>query len=119
LEYHALAKILDVNNSVHQELLSKLKKRLRSETFTTDYILEIINQYPELVHALYLKFAKSHYPEVPSSNDDFLPTLSYLRLKVDRILTDEEIEKTIEETVVNDHHHQVMRAFHIFNNAVL
>lgn len=119
LEYHALAKILDVNNSAHQELLSKLKKRLRSETFTTDYILEIINQYPDLVHALYLKFAKSHYPEVPSSNDDFLPTLSYLRLKVDRILTDEEIEKTIEETVVNDHHHQVMRAFHIFNNAVL
>lgn len=118
-EYHTLANILDVNNSSHQELLSKLKKRLRSETFTTDYIWEIINSYPDLVHALYLKFAKTHYPEVSSTNDDFLPTLSYLRLKVDRILTDEEIKKTIKETVVNEHHEVVMESFQVFNDAVL
>jgi glutamate dehydrogenase len=118
-EYHSLAEILDPSNSAHLELLSKLKKRLRSETFTTDYIREIINQYPDLIHALYLKFAKGHYPEIPSINDDFLPTLSYLRLKVDRILTDEEIKQTIEETVVNEHHLVVMRSFHIFNKAVL
>jgi len=118
-EYHALANILDVDNSSHQELLSKLKKRLRSETFTTDYIWEIINSYPDLIHALYLKFAKTHYPEVPSSNDDFLPTLSYLRLKVDRILSDEEMKKTIKETVVNEHHEVVMESFQVFNEAVL
>jgi glutamate dehydrogenase len=42
-EYTALASILNVENSAHAELLSKLKRRLRAETFTADYILEIIN----------------------------------------------------------------------------
>ena len=33
-EYTSLSALLDSNNSVHAELLSKIKKRLRTETFT-------------------------------------------------------------------------------------
>ncbi|KAF2195373.1 NAD-dependent glutamate dehydrogenase [Zopfia rhizophila CBS 207.26] len=118
-EYTALATILDTENSAHAELLSKLKRRLRTETFTADYILEIINQYPDLVHSLYLSFADTHYVQTRGEQDDFLPTLSFLRLQIDKVLSDEELSDKINKTVVNDHHHMVMSAFSIFNKCVL
>ncbi|PSN64391.1 NAD-specific glutamate dehydrogenase [Corynespora cassiicola Philippines] len=118
-EYSALQSILDTENSAHAELLSKLKRRLRTETFTADYILEIINSYPELVHSLYLSFANTHYVQTRGEQDDFLPTLSFLRLQVDKVLTDEELTDAINKAVVNDHHQMVMSSFHIFNNSVL
>lgn len=118
-EYTALSSILDPENSAHAELLSKLKRRLRAETFTADYIFEIINEYPELVHQLYLPFAKTHYTQTRGENDDFIPTLSYLRLNMDRVQTDTELLDTINKAVVNDHHQMVMNSFRIFNNSVL
>ncbi|KAF2797694.1 NAD-dependent glutamate dehydrogenase [Melanomma pulvis-pyrius CBS 109.77] len=118
-EYTALASLLDTENSAHAELLSKLKRRLRTETFTADYILEIINQYPELVHSLYLSFANTHYVQTRGEQDDFLPTLSFLRLQIDKVLTDEELTDAINKTAVNDHHQMVMSSFRIFNNSVL
>ncbi|CAO2652219.1 Nn.00g005020.m01.CDS01 [Neocucurbitaria sp. VM-36] len=118
-EYTALSAILDVENSAHAELLSKLKRRLRAETFTADYIFEIINAYPELVHTLYLPFAKTHYVQTRGEQDDFLPTLSYLRLTVDKVQNDIELTDTINKAVVNDHHEMVMTSFRIFNNSVL
>lgn len=118
-EYTALASILNSENSAHAELLSKLKRRLRAETFTADYILEIINAYPELVHTLYLSFAKTHYVQTRGEQDDFLPTLSYLRITVDKVQTDEELVDTINKTTVNEHHAMVMDSFRIFNNCVL
>lgn len=118
-EYTALASHLDPSNSVHAELLSKLKRRLRAETFTADYILEIINTYPELVHTLYLSFAKTHYVQTRGEQDDFLPTLSYLRLTVDKVQTDEELSETINKAAINEHHAMVMDSFRIFNQCVL
>lgn len=118
-EYNALASILNTENSAHAELLSKLKRRLRTETFTADYILEIINQYPDLVHSLYLSFANTHYVQTRGEQDDFLPTLSFLRLKVDKVLSEEELTEAINHAVVNDHHQIVMDSFRIFNNSVL
>lgn len=118
-EYNALASILSKENSAHAELLSKLKRRLRTETFTADYILEIINSYPELIHSLYLSFAGTHYVQTRGKEDDFLPTLSYLRLQVDKVLTDAELTDSINKAVVNDHHQIVMDSFRIFNNCVL
>ncbi|RKP25932.1 hypothetical protein SYNPS1DRAFT_14937, partial [Syncephalis pseudoplumigaleata] len=41
-EYSTLAGIMDANNSTHLEVLTKLKKRLRSDTFTREYVLDII-----------------------------------------------------------------------------
>jgi glutamate dehydrogenase len=118
-EYQALASMLDTSNSAHAELLSKLKRRLRAETFTSDYILEIINQYPELVHTLYLSFANTHYVHTRGEQDDFLPTLSFLRLQIDKVLPEEDLSDMIDKAVVNDHHQMVMSSFLIFNSSVL
>ncbi|KAF2773618.1 NAD-dependent glutamate dehydrogenase [Teratosphaeria nubilosa] len=118
-EYNTLRTVLDTNNSVHAELLSKLKKRLRTETFTADYILEIITQYPDLIRALYLAFANTHYVQTRGEQDDFLPTLSYLRMKVDKVLTDDELKDAISKAAINEHHEVVMTAFRIFNKSVL
>ena len=118
-EYTALASILDSENSAHAELLSKLKRRLRTETFTADYILEIINQYPELVHSLYLSFANTHYVQTRGQEDDFLPTLSFLRLKIDKVLPEEQLIDAISKAAVNQHHEMVMDSFRVFNQCVL
>ncbi|KAF2032092.1 NAD-dependent glutamate dehydrogenase [Setomelanomma holmii] len=118
-EYTALASILDSENSAHAELLSKLKRRLRAETFTADYILEIINAYPELVHTLYLSFAKAHYVQTRGEQDDFIPTLSYLRLTVEKVKSDSELAEAINTAAINEHHAMVMDSFRIFNTCVL
>ncbi|KAF1963378.1 NAD-dependent glutamate dehydrogenase [Byssothecium circinans] len=118
-EYNALASLLNPENSVHAELLSKLKRRLRTETFTADYILEIINSYPDLIHSLYISFANTHYVQTRGQQDDFIPTLSYLRLQVDKVLSEDELTDSINKAVVNDHHQMVMSSFRIFNSCVL
>ncbi|KAF1919346.1 Glutamate/Leucine/Phenylalanine/Valine dehydrogenase-domain-containing protein [Ampelomyces quisqualis] len=118
-EYTALASILNTENSAHAELLSKLKRRLRAETFTADYILEIITMYPDLVHTLYLSFAKTHYVQTRGEQDDFIPTLSYLRLTFDKAQSNEQLIETINKAAINEHHAMVMDSFRIFNQCVL
>ena len=118
-EYNALASILDPNNSAHAEMLSKIKRRLRTETFTSEYILEIINRYPDLVRSLYLSFANTHYVQTRGEQDDFIPTLSYLRLKVDKVLDDGQLKSLISKAVVNEHDEMVMTAFRVFNASIL
>ena len=118
-EYTSLAAALDPNNSSHAEILSKLKRRLRTETFTADYILEIINKYPDLIRLLYLAFANTHYVQTRGDQDDFIPTLSYLRINVDSVLDENNLAQSITKAVANEHDEMVMSAFRIFNHAVL
>ncbi|KAL5362818.1 NAD-specific glutamate dehydrogenase [Aspergillus floccosus] len=119
-EYTSLTDLLDSNNSVHAELLAKIKKRLRTETFTSDYISEIVNKYPELIHKLYLDFANTHYVQTAGpAEDDFLPTLSYLRLQVDEVLDGPRLKQLISSTAANEHDEMVMSAFRVFNASIL
>ncbi|EYE93860.1 glutamate dehydrogenase (NAD(+)) [Aspergillus ruber CBS 135680] len=119
-EYNSLSALLDSNNSVHAELLSKIKKRLRTETFTSDYILEIINKYPDLIHKIYLDFANTHYVQTQGpSGDDFLPTLSYLRLQVDEVLDSSRLKQLISTVAANEHDEMVMAALRVFNSSIL
>ena len=118
-EYVALTSLLDANNSAHAETLSKLKRRLRQETFTADYIFEVINQHPDLVRALYLAFANTHYVQTRGDQDTFLPTLSYQRLQMDRVLTTAELTTKISRAVANENQQKVMLQFIAFNSNVL
>ena len=68
-EYTTLSTILDPSNPQQVEVLMKLNKRLRQETFTRDYVLEIVRSYPELIRLLYVNFAMVHYT---SSNSNEL-----------------------------------------------
>ncbi|RMZ90098.1 hypothetical protein DV736_g2658, partial [Chaetothyriales sp. CBS 134916] len=118
-EYTSLVAALRDDTNTNAELLSKIKKRLRSETFTSEYILEIINKYPELIRELYLSFANKHYVQTRGDRDDFIPTLSYLRLDVDKVLDDDALAEFISKTAATQHDEMVMQYFLIFNKAVL
>lgn len=117
-EYSSLVGILDFkNNAVHQEVLTKIKKRLRQDTFTREYILDIIRAYPDLVRVLYVNFALTHY--IGGTENNLKPSLSYQRLQTDRPLTEAEIKDKIKKTVSNQHEMMVFEAFLQFNRSVL
>lgn len=118
-EYTSLVAALKGDTTGNAELLSKIKKRLRTETFTAEYILEILNRYPELIRILYLSFAGTHYVQTRGDRDDFIPTLSYLRLDVNQVKDEETIADMISRTAANQHDQMVMSYFLIFNKAVL
>ena len=118
-EYTSLVAALRDENNANAELLSKIKKRLRTETFTSEYILEIINKYPELIRSLYLSFAHRHYVQTRGEQDDFIPTLSYLRIDVEQVLDDDALSEIISKTASNQHDEMVMQYFLTFNQAVL
>jgi glutamate dehydrogenase len=117
-EYTSLVAALKTDDNTNAELLSKIKKRLRTETFTTEYILEIINKYPGLISALYQNFANTHYVH-RDNKDDFIPTLSYLRIKVAEPLNNQSLHELINKTTSSEHDRKVMTYFLLFNKAVL
>lgn len=113
-EYASLSEILDAKKNAQAALLSKLKRRLRTETFTPDYILEIIQSYPGLVRALYASFASVHLSIAPEFDRHLIepnPTIE--------VLSDDKLKDTIAKTVSNEHDEMVMTAFRVFNNAIL
>lgn len=112
-EYSSLVSALDSNNSAHAEILSKIKRRLRTETFTADYIVEIINNHPELVRSLYASFAHDHYVPSQENSDDYVPTPSH------EVLTDDELRERISKICTNEHEELVMNGFRVFNSSVL
>lgn len=117
-EYSSLSSILDIkNNPVHMEVLTKIKKRLRQDTFTRDYILDIIKAYPDLIRILYVNFATKHY--IGSQSGSIKPSLSYQRLQSDRPLSPNEIIDKIKKTVSNPHEFMVFESFLVFNQHVL
>lgn len=116
-EYSTLQALLDEKDPVHVEVLTKLKKRLRQETFTREYILDIVQQYPELIKVLYVNFAMSHY--VMHRRETLQPSLSFQSLQKDLILTPQQIEEKIRKTVCNQHEQMVFEALLRFNQHVL
>lgn len=113
-EYASLQQSLDPRNSMHAEILSKLKRRLRTETFTPDYILEIILAYPELVRALYASFASVHLGgNIGHEAHSIAPTPSV------EVLSDAKLKDKISRDVSNEHEEMVMTAFRVFNTAIL
>ncbi|KAA8901754.1 hypothetical protein TRICI_006000 [Trichomonascus ciferrii] len=119
-EYTTLLDILDVeNNPSHLEVLERLKRRLRQETFTREYIQQLINSQIEVVRQLYLQFADIHYVQSHGEGDGFLPTLSYQRLQTDKVMNNDELRTFIRRSATNDHQVLVLEAFLVFNNHVL
>lgn len=116
-EYLTLSTLLDLKNPVHIEVLTKLKKRLRQETFTREYVLDIVRQYPELVRILYVNFAMTHY--VMHKRESLQPSISFQRLQQDKVLSDAEIMEKIRKTVCNPHEQIVFECMFNFNKHVL
>ncbi|KAF6824460.1 nad-specific glutamate dehydrogenase [Colletotrichum musicola] len=113
-EYVSLSEILDPKDQTHIALLSKLKRRLRTETFTPDYILEIIQSYPGLVRILYASFASVHLAVGPDFDRHFIAPTPAIE-----VLSDAKLKERITRDVSNEHEEMVMTAFRVFNNAIL
>jgi len=116
-EYNKLSSLLDASKSLqHAEVLNSLKKRLRAETFTQNFIQEVFDTRREIVRKLYRSFADVHY--VRSSMEK---TLSYQRLsQITPAGTEEEFEQLLNrECSQNEHHAIVLRALYVFNKSVL
>lgn len=116
-EYNKLANLLDPSKSViHQEVLLSLKKRLRSETYTQNFIKEVFSQRFEIVKKLYRQFADIHY--IKSSMEK---TLSYQRLsQITPVGSEEDFENLLSrECSQNQHHAIVLRALFVFNKSIL
>lgn len=136
-EYASLAGIIDASNPVEQEILSKIKKRLRQETFTREYVLDIVLQYPDLIRVLYVNFAMDHYMALQkdnvvltsfssggsannnTSNTSLRTTLSFQRLQKDRALSTKEIFDKIKKVVGNKDQQMVFEAMLSFNEHIL
>lgn len=116
-EYSALMNLLDMNNTNHVEVLTKIKKRLRSDMFTREYILDIIKLYPELIKLLYTNFAMSHYIQ-PSSNN-LRPTLSYQRIQSTTAMSNDDLLNYMKRVTSNQHEFMVFESFLTFNKHVL
>ncbi|TVY62927.1 NAD-specific glutamate dehydrogenase [Lachnellula suecica] len=113
-EYASLVSALDPNNSGHAETLSRIKRRLRTETFTAGYIAEIIASRPELVRSLYASFAATHLTIGADSDEESIaPTPSK------EVLSDGQLADTITKAINDENERMVMQSFRIFNNAVL
>jgi glutamate dehydrogenase len=88
---------------VHVEVLNNIKKKLRADTFTRQYILDIIAKYPNVVRACYSHLANIHYK-----------SKSNLKLH-----TEEEILNLIKKTTENRNEAKVFESFITFNKSVL
>lgn len=116
-EYNKLTDLLDPSKSTqHAEVLSSLKKRLRAETYTQNYIQEVFQNRKEIIKKLYRQFADVHY--IRSSMEK---TLSYQRIsQITPFANEEEFEKILNrECSQNEHHILVLRALFVFNKAIL
>ncbi|KAJ1971291.1 NAD-dependent glutamate dehydrogenase, partial [Dimargaris xerosporica] len=117
-EYASLVGVLNMQDSLHVEVLDKIKKRLRIDTFTREYVLDILLRYPELIKLLYVNFAMVHYVN-PAANASLRPTLSYQRLQAGKALTDDELLEKIRRTTSNSHEFMVFQSLLTFNKHVL
>jgi glutamate dehydrogenase len=106
---------LDPKIPHHAEILSNIKRRLRTETFTAEYIGEIIYRYPELLRLLYSNFADTHSrPTCLYNQDSFMLPAPAIRAR-----SDSELKQQISKTVSNENEQMVWDAFRVFNSAVL
>ncbi|KAI9470231.1 Glutamate/Leucine/Phenylalanine/Valine dehydrogenase-domain-containing protein [Coemansia mojavensis] len=128
-EYATLAEILDPTDATDIEVLSKLKKRLRQETFTRELVLDILLRHHELVKDLYAHFAHVHYVSSDSSSAvnrvadrlkaDLHVSLSMTRMQDQMPLTSEELQLKIARVTSNANDAMVMRALLDFNEHIL
>ena len=105
-EFNSLSHIVDMNNLTHVEIISKIKKRFRSDTFTREYILDIIKLYPELIRLCYVNFAMTHY--IDPAEGKLQPSISYQRIQSHTSLSNEDLLNTIRKTVQNNHEYMVI-----------
>jgi len=60
-EYVVLSEIINPNDPAQAQVLEKIRRRLREDTFTREYILDIMLRYPSVIRQCYTHFAMDHH----------------------------------------------------------
>ncbi|KAJ3275114.1 NAD-dependent glutamate dehydrogenase [Terramyces sp. JEL0728] len=102
-EYQGLSKIVDLSNVSHVEVLTNIKKKLRSDTFTREYILDIIQRYPSLVQACYQHFSSLHHTASDPSE----------------AMHEQDLLDMIAKTVQNPNEMKIFESYITFNKSIL
>lgn len=116
-EYTKLTQLLDPTKLIqHAEVLHSLKKRLRAETYTQEYIKEVFSAKRDIIRKLFRQFADVHYIRLSMEK-----TLSYQRLsQISPVGLEEEFNHLLSrECGQNEHHAVVLRALYMFNKSIL
>ncbi|KAI6250994.1 NAD-specific glutamate dehydrogenase [Erysiphe necator] len=113
-EYSSLVSALDPSNGIHVEILTKIKRRLRTETFTADYITEIIKAQTDLIRPLYSSFASIHLTRFRDPQEESSP-----HSPMPEPYTEKQLRELIAKSCQNEHEELVMNSFLTFNNSVL
>lgn len=112
-EYAAVAKLVGPQGL---EALSALKKRLRAETYTPEFIRDVFGKQLPLVGRLYRHFADTHYIGAEGQQR----TLSYQRLQETPLVdSDSHFELLLAHSTQDERAVLVMRALYAFNKSVL
>lgn len=91
-EYVALQEVLSRmaissgDSALYAPLLSKLKTRLRMDTFTSEFIIETIKKYPELVRQVYAHFANVHHVSSPPAQSTKFGASGYACCSLTRVV---------------------------------
>lgn len=96
------------------ELVSKIKERFTSETFSESYIIEAFESNSYMIRQLYKNFVDTHY-----TSSSIIKTLSYQRAsQIEGIQNDEQFEKALAE-IPNEGYITVLRILYAFNKSIL
>lgn len=118
-EFQQLKKILldsSIVNPKNVELVSKIKERFNSETFSESYIIETFNSNSEFIQQLYKHFVDNHYT---TSSTKMVRTLSYQRTsQIEGIENDSQFNEKIQD-ISNDGYSTVLKVLYSFNKSIL
>lgn len=125
--YDSLIKQLNVkaDDTLLNELLANLKRKLRTETYTQQMIIDVLHKYKEIVSKLYKSFAQAHYPQKTSATGSggqkLQMTLSYQRLtQLEPFKNEEEFNLYLNKIFPNDSPDLlILKTLNLFNKSIL
>lgn len=117
-EFQSLKEILLDSKNVNPkniELISKIKDRFNSETFSESFIIETFNSNSKLIQQLFKNFVDIHY----TSSSSIIKTLSYQRnSKINGIENDEQFNNILSD-ISNINYQTVLKVLYSFNKSIL
>lgn len=101
------------------EIIEKMKRKLRTETYTLSMIINTLHRYHKIVSKLYKNFAEVHYYQ--DNVKGLEQTLSYQRLAMlEPFQNEQEFEAYLNKFIPNDSPDLlILKTLNIFNKSIL
>lgn len=115
-EFQSLKELLISSNSSPKnlELVTKIKERFTSETFSESYIMEVVESNAGLIRQLFKHFVDAHY-----TSSSIVKTLSYQRVAKIEGIPDDAYFNNVLADVPYTSHQLVLKALYSFNKSIL